>query len=99
MSKFTDGLSDSEKEIVRYLLGDVTESECDAIGEKSVVDDDYAEQVAMTKCDLMEAYVQGALSEDEKAAFDKNFPMTRYSARLMAMLTLIENAKSKKGAE
>jgi hypothetical protein len=91
MPTMTDTLTPAEREIVRYLLSDVTDEDRDRIGEKSVIDLEYGELVQTTELDLVEAYVRNRLSPNERLLFERNFLITdERKDRLEGMKMLVE---------
>ena len=81
--------TEEEERIAKYLLGDVDDAERDRVGERSVVDDDFAELVDSVAMDLMEAYVQNRLPADERARFESYFPITRHGEKQMVILACL----------
>ena len=65
--------SQEEQEIVRYFLGDVTDEERDRIGEKTIVDLEYAEFAEGVAFDLMDSYARKTLSAEERRRFEQFF--------------------------
>jgi hypothetical protein len=62
-----------DQQLVRYLLGLLSEDEADRIDELSVVDDDLAARLRVVEDDLVDAYVRGALSGDALKRFESHY--------------------------
>jgi hypothetical protein len=62
-----------DQQLVRYLLGLLSEDEADRIDELSVVDDDLAGRLRVVEDDLVDAYVRGALSGDPLKRFESHY--------------------------
>ena len=61
-------------EIREYLLGNIqVEDEKRKIEERLMLDDDYFEKVLMQEEELIQDYVDGHLSADERQRFEKHF--------------------------
>ncbi len=71
--------ADSEKLMIRYLLGDVPEDEQIRIEERFFTDDEYFEQLLALEDDLIDDYVNGELTDRERKQFEEYFlaPPTR----------------------
>lgn len=59
--------------IRRYLLGELSEQEREPIEQRLMSDDDFYEQFLLAEGDLIDAYISGALSEQEQAQFGRHF--------------------------
>lgn len=68
---------ENETQIRRFLLGELNEKERTALEEKFLADEDFFVQIRASEDDLIENYVRGSLSADEKAKFEKNFLTTK----------------------
>jgi hypothetical protein len=56
--------------LVRYLLGSLPEEESQHLDERSIADDDFAERLKAIETDLIDAYVAGELTPDERIRFE-----------------------------
>jgi anti-sigma factor RsiW len=65
--------ADSEKLMIRYLLGDVPEDEQIRIEERFFTDDEYFEQLLALEDDLIDDYVNGELTDRERKQFEEYF--------------------------
>jgi hypothetical protein len=65
--------ADSEKLMIRYLLGDVPEDEQIRIEERFFTDDEYFEQLLALEDDLIDDYVNGELTDREREQFEEYF--------------------------
>src|ERR1044072_6678852 len=61
---------------VRYLLGELTESEQDRFEEQYLTDAAVHEQLLAIECELIDAFVRGDLSEEERRHFESGFLTT-----------------------
>lgn len=60
----------------RYLLGDLAENDRYVIDERLLVDDGLAEQVSLCESALIDDYVTGRLTPNERELFDRKFVVT-----------------------
>lgn len=60
-----------EAELIRYLLGEVSERERAQLEEVYFADDETFEQVLIAEEDLIDAYARGELSAEERTRFEK----------------------------
>jgi len=65
--------ADSEKVMIRYLLGDVPEDEQIRVEERFFTDDEYFEQLLALEDDLIDDYVNGELTDREREQFEEYF--------------------------
>jgi hypothetical protein len=65
--------ADSEKLMIRYLLGDAPEDEQIRIEERFFTDDEYFEQLLALEDDLIDDYVNGELTDREREQFEEYF--------------------------
>lgn len=56
--------------LVRYLLGSLSDEETERLDELSVADDEFAERLQAVENELIDAYVAGELSADDRARFE-----------------------------
>jgi hypothetical protein len=93
--------SEAEQEVVRYFLGDVTEAERDRIGEKTVVDLEYAEFAEGVAFELMDSYARKTLAPAERAKFERFFLVSEERReQVLAMSVLASSPEQpRKGAE
>ncbi|MGA9770636.1 MAG: hypothetical protein WBV94_16470 [Blastocatellia bacterium] len=61
----------------RYLLGALAEAEDCKIGERLLADDEYFAQVPIVEDELIDDYLAGRLSGDERALFENHFMLSR----------------------
>jgi hypothetical protein len=66
------GASRKENRLVRYLLGDVAESDREAIEAQYLEDEDYFAELQLAEDDLIDAYVNERLGAHDRALFEKN---------------------------
>jgi hypothetical protein len=59
-----------DDELIRYLLGELSEEESERLDEQSVVDDGFADRLRMAEDDLVDAYARGQLAGDRRRRFE-----------------------------
>jgi hypothetical protein len=59
--------------LVKYLLGDLSESEQVQVEDRAFADADYLGALEAAEADLIDAYVRGGLSQSERRAFERRF--------------------------
>jgi hypothetical protein len=75
----------NEKEIRRFLLGEMTETERAAFEEKFIAEDaGLFDEIGVAEDELIESYIHGALSAAEKTKFEKNFLISQTRRRRVA---------------
>ena len=65
--------STDEVVLRRYLLADIDEKQRDALEERLLSDDDFAETLSLAQSSLIDDYVFNALSPTDRQLFEKNF--------------------------
>jgi hypothetical protein len=82
----------SEEEVLlrNYLLGGLNEATREQLEERLLCDDDFAERLSAAQDDLIDDYVFEALSEGERASFDKNFIIDEERRRKMRFVQAME---------
>jgi hypothetical protein len=60
---------------VRYLLGELTENECDALEEAYFTRDGGFEELVAIEQELIDSYVAGELSPAQRRRFESRFPL------------------------
>jgi hypothetical protein len=76
-----------ERELTRYLLGQLAEEDADRLDELAIVDDDMAWRVRAVENDLVDAYVRGALDTESRQRFETHYlatPKRRAKVRFAA---------------
>jgi hypothetical protein len=63
----------NEQIITRYLLGTLSEVETERLDELSITDDEFAGTLNIAEKELVDAYVQGELSEADLARFKSHY--------------------------
>lgn len=66
--KFTD-----KEQADKYLLGDLTEAEREAVEERFFADEDFSRLIDEAEDDLVDEFARGELSERETRLFSRNF--------------------------
>src|ERR1044071_294728 len=67
-------LSEHDHEITRrYLLGQLTDAEEQKLEERLLVEDDFLQEVELTKDELAQEYASGELTTKERQWLQKNF--------------------------
>jgi hypothetical protein len=87
----------------RYLLGEASEPECEAIEQENLADDEALDRFAEAEDDLIEDYLSGHLSAAERGRFERAYltvPHRRIRLeamrRLMAPATTVESPRPAK---
>src|SRR6266404_9355595 len=62
--------------IRRYLLGQLAEGELEQLEEKMMADNELFSAVLLAEDEIVEEYVQGELSESDRAGFEASFLST-----------------------
>lgn len=62
--------------MVRYLLGELPESEVERLDEQSFTDDDFFRRLQTVENDLIDAYARGEMSPGEREQFERRFLTT-----------------------
>jgi hypothetical protein len=78
------------EEAIRYLLGDVSETERDRIEERFFADEQFSLLLDDAENDLIDDYARGSLGFEEKRKFERNFLTTerrREKTRLASLQT------------
>ena len=65
-----DHVPETERRIVRYVLGQLTSPELEEVEDRLLVDQAFFEQVEAVEADVCDDYVAGRLSAADRAAFD-----------------------------
>src|SRR5688572_11308000 len=69
--------SDEEQKLLRsYLLGELNEQQKEAVEERLMMDDDSFKESLLVEDDLIDDYVQGELSADERKRFEATILLT-----------------------
>jgi len=85
--------TEQEEEIVRFLLGELSDAERTQIEERFLEDNRYFEQICAVEDALVDDYVEGALTDDERAKVERLLRSSRRQAREIAFTRdLIESA-------
>jgi len=67
---------DEERQIRRYLLGQLAEADQQRIDERFFLDDEFHEKMQTLERELIDAYVRGELDEDERRPFETYYLAT-----------------------
>ena len=77
---------DNEREIRRFLLGEMSEDERAAFEERFIAEDgDLFDRIGVVEDELIESYIREMLSNVEKAKFEQNFLTTNERRRRVAL--------------
>ncbi|HEX8559161.1 MAG TPA: hypothetical protein VF668_13740 [Pyrinomonadaceae bacterium] len=68
--------ADADRELRRYLLGALAEEAGRGVEERLMTEEDFLEEVAAAEGELIDDYVAGRLSGDERARFEGHFLST-----------------------
>jgi hypothetical protein len=87
-----------DRQLIRYLLGLLTDEEAERYDEQSIVDDDLAARLRVVEDNLVDAYVSGTLEEDLRQRFESFYlssPRRREKVRFAArFLGAVDRASS-----
>lgn len=64
---------DSEKLVMRYLVGELSEEEQSRLEEQLFTDDEFYQELRATERDLIDAYVRGRLSGELHQQFERHY--------------------------
>jgi hypothetical protein len=78
-------------ELKRFLLGSESEKEAEEIGVRIISDTAFAEKMAFVEEDLIEDFLDDALTAEEKELFHKNFLTTAARVELLEETALLRN--------
>src|SRR5206468_403152 len=59
--------------LVKYLLGDLSETEQVQVEDRAFADTEYLDAIEAVEADLIDTYVRGGLSQFERRAFERRF--------------------------
>jgi hypothetical protein len=91
--------TEHDERTIRYLLGDLPETEQTAVEQEYFVDQEKFEEVWATENDLVDSYVRGRLSRRERELFERNYLQSpKHRERVAISRKLLEAADSQ-GAE
>jgi hypothetical protein len=91
--------TEHDERTIRYLLGDLPETEQTAVEREYFVDQEKFEEVWATENDLVDRYVRGRLSRRERELFERNYLQSpKHRERVAISRKLLEAADSQ-GAE
>ncbi len=65
--------SELENKLARYLLGELSERERIEIEERYLSDGDFFDEMSVAEDELIDAYVRGRLSGEDRELFEQNF--------------------------
>lgn len=77
---------DEERRIRSYLLGDLAQEDARQLDDRLLTDDRLAEQVRFVEDELIEDYVRGEVSTDERERLEKRFFLTPRRRRSLEMV-------------
>src|SRR5215471_15615843 len=87
--------TEHDERTIRYLLGDLPETEQTAVEQEYFVDQERFEEVWATENDLVDRYVRGRLSRRERELFERNYLQSpKHRERVAISRKLLEAADS-----
>ena len=87
--------TEHDERTIRYLLGDLPETEQTAVEQEYFVDQEKFEEVWATENDLVDRYVRGRLSRRERELFERNYLQSpKHRERVAISRKLLEAADS-----
>lgn len=85
--------TEHDERMIRYLLGDLPETEQTAVEQEYFVDQEKFEEVWATENDLVDRYVRGRLSRRERELFERNYLQSpKHRERVAISRKLLEAA-------
>ena len=87
------------KQLKRYLLGDLPESEADAIDLQIITDENLCEDISLAESNLIEDFLEGALSADEERLFRTNFMTSDARREQLREIDLIKKVARSQAAQ
>jgi hypothetical protein len=85
--------TEHDERTIRYLLGDLPETEQTAVEQEYFVDQEKFEEVWATENDLVDCYVRGRLSRRERELFERNYLQSpKHRERVAVARKLLEAA-------
>jgi len=85
--------TEHDERTIRYLLGDLPETEQTAVEQEYFVDQEKFEEVWATENDLVDGYVRGRLSRRERELFERNYLQSpKHCERVAVARKLLEAA-------
>src|SRR5689334_2996614 len=73
-----------DEQLVRYLLGQLSDQEAEQVDEASIVDDDVAARLRWVEDDLVDSYANGTLTGESLSRFESHYlasPLRREKVR------------------
>src|SRR5580765_5089863 len=83
----------------RYVLGTLTEPECDAIEREYFAQEDALDRVTAAEDDLIDDYLSSGLSREEREQFERHYLSTPCHRRRVAVARAIGTAASARSPE
>src|SRR5262245_14345184 len=84
-----DERTETERQLMRYLLGELSEEEKTRLEERFFAEDDYFAELLAVEDDLIDEYVQDALSPRERALFEQHFLVSSQRQRRVALKRML----------
>jgi hypothetical protein len=88
-----------DERLRRYVLGTLSEPECDAIEREYFLQADALDRVTAAEDDLIDDYLSTALSRDEREQFERHYLSTPCHRRRVAVARAIRAAASARSLE
>ncbi len=79
------------KKFKQYLLGDLPGDQTEAIDLQIITDENLAEELSLAESELIEDYLEGSLTDDEKRLFDANFMISDARRQELNDISLLKN--------
>ena len=93
--------ADIQREIRQYLLGSLSQGALRRVEERLLAEEDFLEELTLAEEELMDDYVAGRLSADERTEFERHFLSTderRRQLRFAQTLSRYASAHAEKAA-
>jgi hypothetical protein len=91
--------TEHDERMVRYLLGDLPETEQVAVEQEYFADPERFEEVWAAENDLVDRYVRGRLSRGERGLFERNYLQSPKHRERVALARKLVDAANRQAAE
>src|SRR5215471_11886932 len=91
--------TEHDERTIRYLLGDLPETEQTAVEQEYFVDQEKFEEVWAAENDLVDRYVRGRLSRGERELFERNYLQSPKHRDRVAVARKLLEAADRRAAE
>lgn len=85
--------------IRKYLLGDISQEDQERIEQRLLIDEEFGEELSMTRTEMVDAYVAANLSTKEREQFEKHFLSTPEHVQVMEIARALAKRLEDRGRE